>query len=185
MFYESTVTKILKEAQEIANNGSAKKLHRIKKYKTPFTDYKNQDLQKGFTFLEQARILTKHHNEDNFCGVIAFANATDIAPSRAKALLAKHCGRKYRRGTPQKEHLALLIQMGYTVEYYPVKSKTLITVQRELKNTKGVFYISTPSHISCFKDGVMQDWSNNTYSKSKKSIYYVLKITPTDKVIRY
>ena len=75
--------------------------------------------------------------------------------------------------------------MGYTIEEYPVKSKTLKTVQKELANVEGSFYISTSSHISCMHYGTMNDWANNDIQPCNKRILFVVKISPTDKVVRY
>ena len=75
--------------------------------------------------------------------------------------------------------------MGYEVKRVIVRSKTLKTVQRELAGTKGSFFVYTNNHVSCVKDGVMQDWARNDIRPSNKRIENVFKIIPTDKVVRY
>lgn len=140
---------------------------------------------KTVSYREGARVLDRHHRDTNFCGVIALATTANIAVGRARALLAKYASRTHRDGTPQLEHWTLLLRMGYTLEEYPVKSKTLKTVQKELANVEGSFYISTSGHISCMHNGTMNDWANNDIRPCNKRILFVVKVTPTDKVVRY
>jgi len=141
--------------------------------------------RKVVSYREGARVLDTHHSDKGFCGVIALATTARIAVGRARALLAKYANRKHRKGTPQLEHFTLLLRMGYTIEEYAVKSKTLKTVQKELANVEGSFYISTSSHISCMHNGTLNDWANNAIRPSNKRILFVVKVTPTDKVVRY
>jgi len=140
---------------------------------------------KEVSYREGARVLDRHHSDRGFCGVIALATTARIAVGRARALLAKYGDRKHREGTPQLAHFTLLLRMGYTVVEYPVKSKTLKTIQKELANVEGSFYISTSSHISCMHYGTMNDWANNNIQPSNKRVLFVVKVTPTDKVVRY
>jgi hypothetical protein len=140
---------------------------------------------KTVSYREGDRVLDRHHSDGGYCGVIALATTARIAVGRARALLAKYADRKHRKGTPQLAHFTLLLRMGYTLEEYPVKSKTLKTIQKELANVEGSFYISTSGHISCMHNGTMNDWANNAIRPCNKRILFVVKISPTDKVVRY
>jgi hypothetical protein len=137
------------------------------------------------TYEECARVGRKHHRDTNFCMVIATAVATEIAFSRARAILAKHAFRQHRRGLSVSAMHCLLDAMGYEVKRVLVRSKTLKTVQRELAGTSGAFFVYTNNHVSCVKDGVMQDWARSDIRPSNKRIEQVYQITPTDKVVRY
>ena len=137
------------------------------------------------TYEECHRVGVKHHRDSNFCSVIALAVGCEIAFSRARAIMAKHIERQNRKGTYRHQALKLITDMGYEVrEVYPY-SRTLKTVQRELAGTRGTFFIYTNTHVSCIKDGVMQDWARNDIRPSNKRIEDVIQIIPTDKVVRY
>lgn len=140
---------------------------------------------KTVSYRAGAVVLERHHRDKGYCGVIAMATTANIAVGRARALLREYADRKHREGTPHTEHLTLLLRMGYKLEEYTVKSKTLKTVQRELANVEGSFYISTSSHISCMHNGTLNDWANNSIRPCNKRILHVVKVTPTDKVVRY
>ena len=137
------------------------------------------------TYEECHRVGVKHHRDDNFCSVIAMAVGCEIAFSRARAIMAKQIARQNGRGTQSRHALQLIRDMGYETQRVFVRSKTLKTVQRELAGTSGTFFIYTSGHVSCVKDGVMQDWSRNDIRPTSKRIKIVIQITPTDKVVRY
>lgn len=170
--YNETHTMLLDVAKSWAKNfGPLPKLYKLK--------------AKTVAYREGARVLERYHRDDGYCGVIALATTANIAVGRARALLREYAERKHRHGTPQIQHLTLLLRMGYKIEEYPVKSKTLKTVQNELANVEGSFYISTSGHISCMHNGTLNDWANNKIRPCNKRILQVLKVTPTDKVVRY
>lgn len=140
---------------------------------------------KTVSYREGAAVLDRHHRDGGYCGVIALATTANIAVGRARALLRSYADRKHGQGTPQLQHLTLLLRMGYELVEYPVKSKTLKTVQKELANVEGSFYISTSQHISCMHNGTLNDWANNSIRPCNKRILHVIKVIPTDKVVRY
>ena len=137
------------------------------------------------TYEECARVGRQHHNDTNFCMVVALSVAGEIAFSRARAILAKHAGRLHRHGTSMRAMDKLLAAMGYETKKVTVRSKTLKTVQRELAGTSGAYFVYTNTHVSCIKDGVMQDWARNDIRPSNKRIEDVIQIIPTEKVVRY
>ena len=137
------------------------------------------------TYEECVHTGLKHHNDDGFCSVVAMSVACEIAFSRARAIMAKMINRRNRRGTRRTDVLNLLELMGYKCEQVYINSKTLKTAQRELATTKGAYYLYTRGHVSCVKDGVMQDWARSDIRPSNKRIESVYKITPTNQVIRY
>jgi hypothetical protein len=137
------------------------------------------------TYEECARVGRQHHRDTNFCSVIAMAVGCEIAFSRARAIMAKHIARQNGQGTQKRYALKLIADMGYEVREVGVHSRTLKTVQRELAGTSGTYFVYTREHVSCVKDGVMQDWSRNDIRPSNKRITVVYKIIPTDKVVRY
>lgn len=137
------------------------------------------------TYEECARVGRKHHNDTNFCSVIAMAVGCEIAFSRARAIMAKHIARQNGRGTYRHHALKLITDMGYEVREVVIRSKTLKTAQRELAGTSGAFFLYTQGHVSCVKDGVMQDWSRNDIRPTSKRIQTVYQIIPTETVVRY
>lgn len=137
------------------------------------------------TYEECHRVGVKHHRDTNFCTVVATAVATEIAFSRARAILTKNADRQHRQGLCIPEVHNVLEKMGYRTDLIFLRSKTLKTAQRELAGTSGTFFVYTRGHVSCVKDGVMQDWARNDIKPSNKRITLVYQITPTDKVVRY
>ena len=137
------------------------------------------------TYEECARVGRRHHRDTNFCSVIALAVGCEIAFSRARAIMAKHIARQNGKGTYRHHALKLITKMGYEVREVSVHSRTLKTVQRELAGTSGTYFVYTRGHVSCVREGVMQDWARNDIKPSNKRIEQVYKIIPTDKVVRY
>ena len=137
------------------------------------------------TYEECHRVGKKHHKDGNFCSVVAMAVGCEIAFSRARAIMAKHIARQNGVGTYRHQALKLIADMGYEVREVVIRSKTLKTAQRELAGTSGAFFLYTRGHVSCVKNGVMQDHARNDIKPSSKRIQVVYQIIPTDKVVRY
>jgi len=137
------------------------------------------------TYEECRRVGFKHHKDGNFCSVVAMAVGCEIAFSRARAIMAKHIERQNGVGTYRHHALQLITEMGYEVKEVVIRSKTLKTAQRELAGTSGAFFLYTRGHVSCVKNGVMQDHARNDIKPSSKRIQVVYQIIPTDKVVRY
>lgn len=137
------------------------------------------------TYEECARVGRKHHSDTNFCSVVAMAVGCDIAFSRARAIMTKYIGRRNGSGTYRHHALKLIAVMGYEVKEVAIRSKTLKTAQRELEGTSGTFFLYTRGHVSCVKNGVMQDWARNDIQPSSKRIEQVYQIIPTETVVRY
>ncbi len=137
------------------------------------------------TYEECARVGRKHHRDTNFCSVIALAVGCEIAFSRARAIMANHIARRNGSGTYRHHALQLINNMGYEVCEIDISSKTLKTAQRELEGTSGTFFLYTRGHVSCVKNGTMQDWARNDIQPSNKRIDAVYQIIPTETVVRY
>ena len=137
------------------------------------------------TYEECAKVGRKHHSDTNFCSVIALAVGCEIAFSRARAIMAKHIARRNGSGTYRHHALQLISEMGYEVKEVIIRSKTLKTAQRELAGTSGTFFLYTRGHVSCVKNGTMQDWARNDIQPSGKRIDSVYQIIPTETAVRY
>jgi hypothetical protein len=125
------------------------------------------------------KVAKAHYpNEGGFCTVIATAVATGWGFGKARSLLYRKAGRVDGRGSYiSKVHEALESE-GYHFEQVGVKSKTLITVQKELANTKGTYFVYTARHVTAIKDGVCEDWSNNEHGRpTRYAIESVYKVT--------
>lgn len=132
-------------------------------------------------------VASKHYpKEGGYCSVIATAVATGSSFGKARSMLYKHGKRVDGKGAYLDLIHNTLRQMGYDVrrlkcsiwqdmhkepEY---KAKTLISIQREFKNRKGTFFVYTNRHVTCIKDGVCEDWSNNEHGRPTK--YKVLSV---------
>ena len=127
-------------------------------------------------YKELARVATKYHNDNNFCAVVAVAVAANKKFCKIKSMLEKE-GRKHRQGTPISYTTKVLNKLGYRLERYDGYSwpKTLTTATRMLPS-KGTFLLRTRSHITCIKDGVMEDWAATGSRKRVYAIYQVKEI---------
>jgi len=122
---------------------------------------------------ELARVGKQYHKDTNFCGVIAVAVATGIKFTKASSLLRKG-GRTKRKGTPFHAFNYALEKLGYYSESYEGKQpKSLATAVRMLPK-KGTFWILTNRHITCIKDGVMDDWTAER--NSRKRVIWIKEI---------
>ena len=133
-------------------------------------------------YLALRNVATKHYpNETNYCGVIALAVATGWRFGKARSVLFNRAGRRDRKGT-QIGLLHYALKMNdYKAVYTRIeKAKTLVTAQRALQGTKGTYFIYTSRHVTCIKDGVCEDWSNNEFGQKKlyrvESIYKIEKV---------
>ena len=132
---------------------------------------------------ELLRVAEKYYRarcgEGGWCTVIALAVAADLPFGKARSLLYKHANRVNGRGTyPSLLHKTLEV-LGYKAEVMSdYKSKTLITIQRELAGTTGTYFVYTDQHVTCIRDGVCEDWSNNEHGrKTKYKIWGIYKVT--------
>lgn len=132
---------------------------------------------------ELLRVAEKYYRarcgEGGWCTVIALAVATDLPFGKARSLLFKHAKRVNGRGTyPSLVHKTLEL-LGYKAEpIVDYKSKTLITIQRELAGTTGTYFVYTDRHVTAIRDGVCEDWANNEHGRpTKYKIWSIYKIT--------
>ena len=130
------------------------------------------------------RVAKKYYpQEGGFCSVIATAVAMGCAFGKARSLLYRDAGRRNKRGPTVQRHLSVMNNNGYDVKRVTVKSKTLITVQNELANTEGTYFVYTREHVTCIQDGVCEDWTNNEQGRrTKYAIRSVYKITKRRKL---
>ena len=118
--------------------------------------------------------------EGSWCTVIALAVAADLPFGKARSLLYKHAGRVNGRGTYTYKLHSTLIRVGLTARLIDDwKGKTLISIQREFADRKGTYFIYTKGHVTCIRDGVCEDWSNNEHGrKTRYAIESVYEIAP-------
>lgn len=113
----------------------------------------------------ERRNASSKKNEDRDCSVIAFSIAFDRPYDEVHAVL-QMLGRKTKRGTPWRvNHLAMqhyCEETGLSVFEVTkqLQSKTTRTLERELDPTK-TYIISVRRHIYTYRDGRVQDWSQN------------------------
>ncbi len=131
-----------------------------------------------FTYKELSRVAQKYYpRERGYCAVIAVSVAAQVPFGKARSLLHKQ-GRKQGKGTrPTWTYLSLLA-LGYTTlplsPFQHEWPKTLATAARVLPK-KGTFLLHTRGHISCVRDGVLEDWAAER--KSRKRILEIVQVT--------
>ena len=133
-----------------------------------------------FNYEELRRVANKYYRrETNFCGVIAISIATQIPFGKSRSLLHKQ-GRKQGRGCRQLWIHQTLRNLGYSVDKsldlwaadkWP---KTLATATRVLPR-RGTFLLYTRGHVSCVRDGVLEDWAAD--NGSRKRVQAVFEVT--------
>ena len=135
-----------------------------------------------FTYKELSRVAQKYYpKEKGYCAVIAVSVAAQVPFGKARSLLHKQ-GRKQGKGTRPDWTYTVLKNLGYKqtpwVAMQQPWPKTLATATRALPR-KGTFLLHTRGHISCVRDGVLEDWAADR--KSRKRILEIVKVTETTK----
>lgn len=116
--------------------------------------------------------------ERSWCSVIAVAVATGVSFGKARSMLYKHGGRRNGRGSIIDGIHRTLRQMGYDINLVSHKSATLISIQQELANTEGTYFVYTKRHVTAIHNGICEDWSNNEHGRrTRYSVESVWKVT--------
>ena len=131
-----------------------------------------------FTYKELSRVAQKYYpKEKGYCAVIAVSVAAQVPFGKARSLLHKQ-GRKEGKGTVPVWTYSVLKKLGYSQKpWFPFKHewpKTLATATRVLPK-QGTFLLHTRGHISCVRDGVLEDWAADR--KSRKRILEIVQVT--------
>ncbi len=131
-----------------------------------------------FTYKELSRVAQKYYpKEKGYCAVIAVSVAAQVPFGKARSLLHKQ-GRKQGKGTRPAWTYSVLKNLGYKqTPWFPYKHewpKTLATATRVLPK-QGTFLLHTRGHISCVRDGVLEDWAADR--KSRKRILEIVQVT--------
>ena len=107
--------------------------------------------------------------ECNDCTVKALALVSGMEYKYCHSLLAKH-GRPRRGGPSWGQFYAAVKEMGLWKEEYPVKSKTVTTLGRELANVTGRFIVETSGgrHVCAVVNGVVEDWTEGRRHRVRK-----------------
>ena len=114
--------------------------------------------------------------EKNFCSVIAVATAAGCKLGKARAAMSR-AGRLSGRGASMRQIDLAAAELGLRVELdcgLTASLTTLATATRRLPQ-KGTFFVYTRGHISCVRDGVLNDWAAE--NNSRKRVTFVLEVT--------
>jgi hypothetical protein len=135
---------------------------------TTFRKFNEVDYDK----LKQA---ARHYaGETGYCSVIALAIASGCKFGKARAIMARQ-GRANGRGVYLPQIEDALKEAGMQV-----RSKFSVRGQLKKVNTRlpstGTFYVFTHGHITCVKDGVIEDWSAPERMASCKLVTEVWEI---------
>lgn len=104
-----------------------------------------------------------HPKDENYCTVIALALCLEWDFSRSHAYL-KNKGRKDGYGTPMFNVLNSIKENGKVLkEVSPLFKSLGIKTIREMqkRNLKDSYLILTRNHTCVFKNGILQDWTDN------------------------
>jgi hypothetical protein len=111
--------------------------------------------------------------DDKACGVIAVSIACDVTYKKAYKAL-ESMGREHGNGTRSDMYRGALDMLGYKVvdvtRHY--KSKTPLTLSKEIKNKKGSYILRITDHAVAIKDGEITDWTKD----SRRKVRQILKI---------
>jgi len=133
-----------------------------------------------FNYQELKKVATKYYpRERGYCAVIAVSVAAQVPFGKSRSLLHKY-GRKQGRGAQTLWINQTLNSLGFSAEpavdlgvagKWP---KTLATATRVLPR-RGTFLLYTRGHVSCVRDGVLEDWAAE--NGSRKRVHAVFEVT--------
>jgi hypothetical protein len=102
---------------------------------------------------------SKDFNETKDCAVKAVSLVTGVHYADVLALMDAK-GRKPRKGTPMRIIYATLKHLGYTtVKIDTYDAKTVRTLERQMRHTKGTYLVWVRKHILAVVDGNVIDWT--------------------------
>lgn len=124
----------------------------------------------GITYETLYQSAKHYQGETNFCTVIAMAIALGCKFGKARSIVAKF-GRSTGNGLSFHDFKNMLAYCFKTTELYLEPTK-LFNVHNKLPS-KGTYLVLTKGHVSCVKDGKLEDWSalDNTRGRGKKVLY--------------
>lgn len=105
---------------------------------------------------KQVKKESEKLNEHNDCAVRATTLASGFSYDHVHRLYSL-CGRKHRRGVKRYITDKVWKHLGLKVKPVQVKSKTVCTLERELRF--GKYLVFTRGHLLALIDGVVQDWT--------------------------
>jgi hypothetical protein len=114
--------------------------------------------------------------ERGFCSVVAIATAAGCKFGKARAAMAR-AGRKTGRGATVAEINTAAAEFGLNVTYNPALTATLTTLTTATRKLprRGIFFVYTSGHISCVRDGLLNDWAAE--KNSRKRVTAVAEVT--------
>lgn len=124
-------------------------------------------------------VATTYYNDSRYCSVLAIAVATGRKYGKCYNVL-KRLGRRDRCGSYPMQQAKALNELGYQMVRdndltLNARSRWLSKVNTYLPET-GVFFVYTSDHVTCVKDGIIQDWSSTKSRKRCQSVYRVLPL---------
>lgn len=109
-----------------------------------------------------------YSGEKGFCSVVAVAVAAGCKFGKARAAMSR-AGRKSGRGATIYEIHRAVEEFGLLAICTPEHAaacRTLATATRCLPST-GTFFLYTRGHVSCVRDGVLEDWAAERGSRKR------------------
>jgi hypothetical protein len=120
------------------------------------------------------RAAGHYRGERGYCSVIAFAVATGCKFGKAKSLF-KHI-RAWNGGTHKQQTHPIYEKHGKIVRELNMGRGFMVSNSASRLPRQGTFLIYSAQHVSCLKDGVIQDWIALPHAKDKrmKMVFQVL-----------
>lgn len=112
--------------------------------------------------MNMQQLLTQSQSvgEKNDCAVKAVAAATEVDYFEVRKVMAA-LGRRSKKATPQVITKKSLRILGFLLEDVTkrFRSRTVRTLEREMKSERGAFLIWVRGHVLCVRDGTVYDWT--------------------------
>lgn len=109
---------------------------------------------------EELQEVSKSIEETKDCAVKAVAAVTGLAYLVVHSAMCRH-GRRPKSCTPNRITYEVLKHLGFknkdVTRYY--KSKTVRTLEREMKHRRGTYLVWTKGHILAVVKGKVCDWT--------------------------
>lgn len=123
---------------------------------------------------ETTRFDAQRLNDNNMCGVIATAVATNTLYDKCYDLF-KGLGRKHGKGVSTLQIRNVLDKLGFRasiVNNTALNTGTMSTIHRRLDSNK-TYLVFVRGHVACVKGGVVHDWT----AGRRHHVKYILEVS--------
>lgn len=119
---------------------------------------------------EQVQIASREMNEIADCAIRAVAVSTGEDYDKVHALFVSY-GRKFRGRSRWGMELRAVKDLGYEYVVEVVKSKTVLTLERELMKTRN-YILRVSGHLIGINQGKIYDWAQGRQKRIVR-VYWI------------